>query len=466
VLSIANVVKLLGIKGTGKLTDTVIKGYAIDSRNVKKDHLFFAIKGERTDGHLYLDEVYKSGAVGCVVDRRFKNIQHARSILGEKKTAALKEYKNILFVDDTIVALQTLAQSIASKKTATTVAITGSCGKTTVKGLLVQALAKKFKVGCNQGNLNNQLGAPLSLLNADWDNDMYVAEIGASRRGDIAELCSFIQPDLGIITNVSPAHLQGFGSLEGVYETKTELGAYLVAHGGTIIADADDERLIEILDHMKVNTVTFGIQRIADFKATILKEDDEHVIVLINREAEVKINKFAVLNIKNALAVIAGAHVLGLQIDNIKDVFTAFSPQNGRFTFVRKGQVTVINDSYNANPASFANALELFTGVRHKGRKVLVCADMLELGDESDTLHRTIGRKIGKSPINVVVGIGHGGGLMIDECKAVNNSDRATYCVTDNKSALEVLKKEIRKDDMILFKASRGMRLEEIIERL
>ncbi|MFC1809183.1 UDP-N-acetylmuramoyl-tripeptide--D-alanyl-D-alanine ligase [Candidatus Omnitrophota bacterium] len=450
-LSIADLNNIIGASEQ-TMANTAIRGYSIDSRTVKPGDVFFAIKGEKTDGHRYIAEAEKKGAIAYVVNRNL--CDHSMLSL-----------ENIMCVDNTISALQSVARYIRSQRHSSTIAITGSCGKTTVKDLLTEVLKKKYATARNEGNLNNHLGAPLSLLNTSDDHQIYIAEMGASKKGDIAELCSIVQPQTGIITNVCASHLQGFGSLQTVYETKAELGEYIGRHGGTIIADADDDNLMDILKKFSSTIVSFGMKKDADISAQIVDDDDSEMIVRINQTSDVKINKRAVLNIKNVLAVIAAASLYDMELNDYKDVFINFNPPQGRFSLTEAGKYIVVDDSYNANPASFENAITLFTHIKHKGRKICVCGDMLELGAESAQLHKQIGDKLSQSAIDLVVGIGEGGCLIADVCKSSNNV-MSSYGVSNNSEAVDILHQNLKDNDMILFKGSRGMKLEEVIAQL
>ena len=430
--------------------DVVVTGHSIDTRVLKPREVFYALDGRKTSGVRYLSAAFRAGAAVCVVAERY--------------AAQVPAKGACIFVDDPVSALQRAAAALMASDRCQVVAVTGSCGKTTVKELIAALLAKKYTVSRNKGNLNNHIGLPLSILNAP-PAAYYVAEMGASKPGDIAELCAVARPSIGVITNVYPAHLEGFGTLETVYRTKCELAEYVAARKGYLVIDGDDETLVRSVTALPGYAGdTFGYGATVTYRAvTPVYRAGCASFRLQENEWNVPLD--AVLNVKNVLAAYAVARYAGVDDADCRETIRSFVPPAGRFTRVMQNGITIIDDCYNANPASFLNALMMFDAFAPAGRRVLVCADMLELGDESDRYHDEIGAAVAAHALALVVAVGDGGARIAERCASLNPACRIVIA-PNNRKATETLKTELRRDDTVLFKGSRGMHLEEIIAEL
>lgn len=447
---------------SNRVSKKEITGGSIDSRTVKQGDLFFCLPGSAADGHLFALQAREAGASAVIAhisaDARFPDA----SIFTQEYRRQLTDAENIFFVSDPLAALQCIGGLLAKNRTGTGIAVTGSCGKTTVKEMLRHVFAQHFTVSHNPGNLNNHIGVPLSLINAQQTSDYYIGELGASKPGDIHELCTIMCPDIGVITNVAPAHLAGFGSLDGVYKTKAELAYYLYDHGGIVVSDGDDARMQELLGVLGEQNITFGFSAGVDVQAQNIMRTENQFNFTVNGET-VSADAHAVLHVKNVLALIAVSKICGLSIGDIRDSLHSFSSLNGRFTVLKSSVCSLIDDSYNANPTSFRNALALFADMRVVGRKVLVCGDMLELGSESEVYHKEIGVAAAQV-VDGVIGLGNGGHAIAESFQSVSGGE--ILCARDHDEIVAYIRDMMSADDIVLFKGSRGMHLERIVKQL
>jgi UDP-N-acetylmuramoyl-tripeptide--D-alanyl-D-alanine ligase len=451
-----------------------VGSFAIDSREVERGGMFFALSqpeyrdngfnGEFDYSTEYVPSAFENGAVCCVVrEDRF-----------EEHKIELEKYRDkILFVDDCIAAFQRLAHGVYLEWNKPVIAITGSAGKTTAKELTAHVLESSGrKVLRNIKNYNNGLGHPLTVLNLAKDKsyDVAVLEMGMSTPlNEIARLCRITPPDVAVELNVLPVHVEHLGSIENVAKAKGELVEGM-KDGGVAVLNADDERVAAMRDLSKGKVVTYGIEKNADVRAgnIIFKRFGETKFTLVAGEntAKVTFPLNGKHNILNALAAAAVGLQFGMTTSEIAvslaDV--APPPQRGEVLHFANG-FTVINDSYNSNPAALLSMVEtLVDGAAGAKRKIVVAGEMLELGQDAAEIHHDTGQKIAASGIDLLIGVRGLAKELVDGATEAGLSN--AQFAEDSNAAGDLLKENVREGDVILVKGSRGVRTENVIDKL
>ncbi len=456
------------------LHDREIESFAIDSREVRAGDVFFALSqpdyanngfnGDFEDATKYVASAFAKGAVACVV----------RTDRYEERKSELEPFANqLIFVDDTIKALQLLAQGIYAEWNKPVVAITGSAGKTTAKELTAHVLQSTGqKVLRNIKNYNNGLGHPLTVLNLAKDDsyDLAVLEMGMSTpMNEIARLCRITPPDVAVELNVLPVHVEHLGSIENVAAAKAELIEGM-KEGGTAILNADDPRVLSMKGLSKGRTITFGIDSAADVRAENITferfGETAFDLRLPNGNARVLFPLNGKHNILNALAAAAVGYSFGMTAEEIAASLhtVAPPPQRGEVLHFADG-FTVINDSYNSNPTALLSMVKtLVEGGASANRRIVVAGEMLELGSSEAEIHRDTGTQIAKSGVNMLIGVRGLAGELVAGAQAAG-LEKAQFA-HDSDFAGEMLAAEISKGDLVLVKGSRGVRTEKVIEKL
>ncbi|MEA3369130.1 MAG: UDP-N-acetylmuramoyl-tripeptide--D-alanyl-D-alanine ligase [Candidatus Ratteibacteria bacterium] len=431
------------------------KHVGIDSRKTEKGELFIAVRGKRFDGHDFLMSAFSKGAKGAVVSRLPEG---SSRYFGSDKFVLIK-------VKDTIAALQDISTHYRRKFKLKVVAVTGSNGKTTTKDLLAHILQRKFSVLKSTGNFNNQIGLPLSLCRIKEKHQAAVLELGMSSRGEIKLLSELSRPQFGIITNVSPAHLQFLGSLENAAKAKAELIEFL-GKDDIAILNNDDPYVRQMKNKVKGEIVTFGIKEKSDFQAQDINCGNfSHLTFKINGQIKIFLSLLGRHNIYNALAACAAARRLGLSWDDIECALADFSAPPMRMEFKQAGGFNIINDAYNANPQSMRAAIESLLNLRTRGKKILVLGDMLELGDFSANAHRQLGEEAGKSGIDYLLTVGNFSRLTARGAVRSGMASNRIFHSGSLEEVLSILRNIAGREDIVLIKGSRAMQLERIIER-
>jgi UDP-N-acetylmuramoyl-tripeptide--D-alanyl-D-alanine ligase len=440
----------------GKLTRMEVKGVSIDSRTIREGELFVAIKGDRFDGHDFVPEVMKRGAWGSLV---------ARTVL-ENRFPLLGGLKNVLPVEDTLTALQEMAYWHRRQFAIPVVGITGSNGKTTTKEMLAGILQQQGPVLKNEGNLNNHIGVPLTLLRLNASHTAAVVEMGMSAAGEIDLLARFVGPDVAVITNIGPAHLEFLRSLDLVAQAKGELFSHLKPEG-TAVLNADDRYFDELKRKFSGRVLSFGMDRMSDVRASHIRQEKGFTDFTIRSDgssANVRLRAVGRHNIYNALAAAAAALAVGMSLDVVKNGLESFLPSAMRSELRQVQGRTVLADCYNANPASMDAALATLISLKSGGRAIAVLGDMLELGTVTVDAHRAIGETVARLGVDLVITLGqlakHVGEGAID---AGMPKDRVLEAGSQAEAAA-LLKKLSRPGDTVLIKGSRGMKMEKILE--
>jgi len=432
------------VQGADLITDSVV----IDSREVKPGSVFFAIKGDRLDGHQFLSQALAT-ARGAVVS------QVPESIPAEK---------GIVRVSDTTVALQNLARSIRERYQFTLIAITGSAGKTTTKEMIATLTGSERRTFKSWGNFNNLIGCPLCIDNTPDDAEVVISEMGMNHKGEIALLAGLVHPDIGVYTNIGPVHIEFFGTIEKIAEAKREL-LENVKPGGMIILNADDRYVMDISRGFEGRKLTYGIEHDADFRGINIRERG-----LLGTTFEVSGHTFELSlpgrhNIENLLAAIASARAIGISWEGIERGVHNLKPASHRGIIIDAGGATIYDDTYNSNPYALGRALTLMAQADVAGRRIAVIGDMLELGDKELDYHRGAGKTIPRS-VDTVVGVGKRSRALLDGAREAGFEDGKLHHYDDAQSAGWFLKTFIRPGDLVLIKASRGIGLDRIVNML
>ena len=409
---------------------------SIDTRSLKPKDIFFAIKGPNFDGNNFALEAIKKGA---------------SYVISDNSTISKKSDK-IIYVDNAIKALQKLANYHRRKLNTKIIAITGSNGKTTSKELILNVLKSKYKTTATKGNLNNHLGVPLSLLEINENTDFGIIEMGANHINEISQLCKIAEPNFGYITNFGNAHLEGFGSIEGVIKGKSELYNYLINNKSLIFHNSENIMQTSLINNYK-NNYTFGINSKSD--CIINKSESENSLNVSYQNKIIKSTIYGDYNFENICIAIATGEYFEVDFKNIKQGIESYLPKNNRSQISVKNNNTIILDAYNANPTSMSLALESFKKTNYKNKMIIV-GDMFELGKDSNHYHQEIINRLEKINDCIIYIVGE------YFCKT-KHSDRIESFSTTKKLINNLSKTNIS-NYSILIKGSRGMQLEKIIE--
>jgi UDP-N-acetylmuramoyl-tripeptide--D-alanyl-D-alanine ligase len=429
-----------------------VSGVSIDTRVLEDGDLFVALPGNRVDGHVFLDEAFKKGAAGAIVDRKH--------FFSERENMA--RFRNILTVEDPVRALQMLANWHRMKFQLRAIGITGSVGKTTTKEFLNYVLSRKYSVLATQGNLNNHLGLPLTLFRLRSGHRFCVAEMGANHLGEIRQLANILKPDAALITKICPAHLEGFGSLQAIYQAKTEIYEPL-RKGSTVVIPDDDETLFAKAHRMDLKVVTVGFSEGADYQINVIDQKEGQVRFVLNERKQFSFRSRASFLARNAAYAVAMAEQFGISMEDLPESWDDLHLPQGRFEEIPMSNgIRVIFDGYNANPASFENAVDSFCMMPLEGRRMMVFSDMLELGADSAKYHDALGRHLASSSLHFVVAYGPMAKLSIEAIRKTNSSLPAEHFENARDAAM-ALQEKLEPGDGVLLKASRGMKVEEVL---
>ncbi len=426
------------------------KGVSIDSRTIKPGEVFIAIKGDNFDGHNFIGRALEKKA-SCIVAEKIGRKQAA------KGAAFIK-------VADSVKALGDIARFNRGRFNTPVIAVTGSSGKTTLKEMISRVLSCKFKVLKNIGTENNHIGLPMALLNLDKSHDLAVLEIGSNHFGEVGYLAGICLPNIGVITNIGPAHLEHFGNLSGVFKEKYTLVRQLKSPGIAVL-NSDDGLLNKQLTIKKGTGLILGlgINNRADFSASGIKSLSGKLEFLVNKKYRFTLKTLGYYNIYNALAAIAVARVFGMSYEEISRRLRAFDFPQGRLKARKLGNIRFIDDTYNSNPLSLKQALEVLANLKVKGRKIFVMGDMLELGKCRELFHRQAGRQAA-SVCDALITVGGLSRLSAQSARDSGFSARNIFSCEDSRQAREILFSKLSpgKDDVVLVKGSRRMRMEEV----
>ena len=431
-----------------------------DSRTLGPGGLFVALKGEQFDGHQFIAQAISRGGSGVIVDQ------------GEVENIGLRDLRvPVVGVPDTLRAFGDLAEFWRRLYPVPVVAITGSNGKTTTKEMVASILDRSWKILKNQGTFNNLVGLPITLLQLNNTHQAAVVELGMNQPGEIKRLTEIVRPDVGLITNIQPAHLQGLGTLEGIEAAKGELFAGMAA-SATIVVNRDDPRVRNLASSFPGRQVSFSVNGepadIALDRILAMDVDGSRFLLKLPEETlEIYLPVLGLHHRNNAVAAAAVVWALNLPTTTIASGLANFRPIDKRMEVLSfPGEISIINDSYNANPGSMAAALETLRQVKKQGRGFAVLGDMLELGDESAALHSQVGSKAAQEGVDYLLALGEQAShLLAGAAEAGMDSNRLIQA-SDHQEIASQVRKLMAAGDWILVKGSRGMRMEKVVEIL
>ena len=407
-----------------------------DSRKIEEGCVFVALKGERFDGNDFAYQVAQENIASCVIADR-KDLPH---------------HERLFIVDDSLAALQELARLHRKKCNIPIIGITGTNGKTTTKELTAAVLSKKYNLIYTQGNFNNHLGLPLTVLRIKPDTEMAVVEMGANHPNEIAHLCTIADPDFGIITNIGKAHLEGFGSFEGVVKTKNELYDFIRNKNGRLFVNRDNELLMNLSNGIDSNT--YGKDNNADTKASIVSSNP---YLIINWDGnEIKTNLVGDYNFENVMAAISAGCHFNIDKSLIIESLENYTPTNNRSQFIKSEKNEIVMDAYNANPVSMSHAIKNFRNISSENT-LLILGDMRELGKDSEKEHQVIISLIKELEFKNVILVG-------EEFKKTAGNDFTTF--TNVEELLAFINDNDISGKKILIKGSNGIHLEKIVNAL
>jgi UDP-N-acetylmuramoyl-tripeptide--D-alanyl-D-alanine ligase len=428
-----------------------ISAVTTDTRTAQAGDLFVAIRGDRFDGHIFLPQAAQKRCAGAVV-----------RLDSEPRPEIAAQFRaGLIGVGDTVKALGDLAAFQRGRMRATVVGVTGSNGKTTVKRMIHHILRTRLSGVCSPKSFNNAIGVPLSLLDAGGGEDYVVCELGTSAPGEIAHLAGIAAPAVAVITSVSETHLAGLGSLERVIAEKASMLAALPSDGLAVVW-AGDPTLVRLAESYGRRVVTFGQVDRADLRVTAFRSTGRGQRFQINGRSWVDLPLPGEHNASNALAAIAVAQRFGFSRQQAGEALADFAGEAMRLEWIPLDGATLINDAYNANPASMLAAAKVLSDVASR-RRIMVAGDMGELGDAAVELHLRTGRQIARTRIDLLIGVGPLGRYIAQGAAEVG-IETATYETVD--SAGSALASDVRDDDAVLIKASRSVGIERIVEHL
>lgn len=422
-----------------KIYELYKRSYTVttDSRNVSKGCVFVALKGEHFDGNDFAVRAAEEGVAACVIADR----------------QDLPEHERLFVVDDSLETLQELAAYHRKKMGLPIIGITGTNGKTTTKELVSAVLAKKFNVVFTQGNFNNHLGVPLTLLKIKPEAEIAVVEMGANHPGEIKQLANIVKPDFGIITNIGKAHLEGFGGFEGVIRTKNEMYQHIAEHNGMLFVNNDNELLTDL--SRNINKVTYGTTDDADVKGKMLSANPYLSIEWNSYKIDTQL--VGDYNFENVMAAVCVGTYFNVDANDIVDALSGYSPTNNRSQVIETLKNRVVMDAYNANPTSMCHSIRNFRNIC-RNDNLLIIGDMRELGEESDKEHEAI--------LNLLNELGFKNVMLVgpEFSKIARNSGYKTF--ENVEDAAHFIENHTVEGKDILVKGSNGIHLNKIIEFL
>ncbi len=448
-LSLKEIVQVTGAEANSD-ADIFFEGVSTDSRRISEGMLFVALKGENSNGESFTRDAFKKGATAVLVSKTAKRIPEGV----------------VLKVEDTLEAYRQIAGAWRERFDIPIVAVTGSNGKTTTKDLTAAALNGWGHVLKTSGNFNNEIGVPMTLLELNEKHQAAVVEIGMRGLGQIESLAEVVKPTIGIITNVSEAHIELLGSIENIAKAKGEL-VEAIKSGGTIILNADNPHTLQMKNIVRegVKILTYSLEEgAADFVAKnilIGSVSTEFTLNFHGKEYNFEIPMLGRHNVSNALGAIAAGYAVGLTVPEVQRGFSTLTTTKMRYEVIRRDGLTIINDAYNASPASMRAAIRTTSEV-YNGRLIAVLGDMLELGEISEKVHREIGEELVEHKFDTLITLGELGKFIAAGARDAGLKN--VYTFDTHEDAAKKILELVHDGDTILFKASHVMHMEKIIE--
>lgn len=440
-------------KGNVEIIDEI----STDSRTIRKGNLFIPLIGENFDGHTFISDAIKKGASTILVQGdKMENVINVDGI-------------NIIQVKNTLEALTKIAYYYKNLFDIPFIGVTGSVGKTTTKDLIAEVLSVKYNVHRSAGNFNNEIGLPITLFNLESKHDISVLEMGMSSYGEILNLANIVHPNIAVITNIGLSHIEYFGSKENIMKAKMEITANL-GKEDYLLVNGDDQYLKNIKREGKdYNIIFYGLNRYNDFYVTDIKdlgEEGSSFKVNINDEpVQFKIKSPGLHNIYNGLIAIWIGIKYGMTFKEIQEGLNSFKPSRMRLEIINENNIKIIDDTYNASPDSMKVALDVLEKIK-ADRRIAVLGNMFEMGSFAEKGHRSVGEHLADKKIDLLIVVGKMAYWIALEAKKRGLKEENIFTVHTNKEAINVLKQNVRDNDAILIKGSRGMAMEEIVRFL
>ncbi len=446
-LTLDEIVAVVGGRSAKSIVPVTVSGVSIDSRTCESGDVFFAIRGDRFDGHDFVEAARDRGAVGAIVGASGNGSEWPVATVG-----------------DTVAALGKLACFHRHQRTMHVIAVTGSNGKTTTKSMIHHVLSSSLTGQASEKSFNNAIGVPLTLLSSNKSDEYLVVEIGTNAPGEIAHLGEMVAPTIGVITSIGAAHLERLGDIDGVIREKGSLIDH-IRPGGCAVVPADCDALVQrARSRADITVVTFGTDACADVNVSDVRSTLDSVQCRINAKHEIMLRTPGSHNAMNAAATFATCRRLNLEADHVVRTLESFESPDLRLNIVRRPGITIIDDTYNANPSSTAAAIDVLNSVSNT-RCVCVIGDMLELGEGARAHHEDIGRRIAETGIACVVGVGRYADAVVRGATRTSNK-LETAIFRDTESACRDLAKCLQEHDTVLIKGSRRLGLDKLTEAL
>ncbi len=452
-LSIREIVEATGGQLVSGSIETAVSGVSTDSRKINTGCLFIPLIGERFNGHDYIGKALEEGAA---------------AVLTAQEVSAAED-RCVIKVGDTSRALRDLAAFYRKKFSIPFVGITGSVGKTSTKDMIACVVGSRLKVLKTEGNLNNEIGVPLTIFNLDRNHEAAVLEMGMSGAGEISRLTAIIRPDVAVITNIGMSHIEKLGSRQNILKAKLEILEALNP-GGLVVLNGDDALLAGMKDLLKFRTVFYGMDEGVDYRACNINSHGESGtffdLAAGGREYNIHIPVPGVHNVHNALAAAAVGCELGIPMEDVVKGITDFSPSKMRMDIILFNGMKIINDAYNASPNSMEAGISVLCEIGLKSRKIAVLGDMLELGEWAEEAHFNVGKYASAAGTDEIIAVGDNARFIAEGALFAGHPQGKVKYFQENAEALTHLQKDLKPGDVVLVKGSRGMKMEEIVKAL
>lgn len=413
-------------------------GVSTDSRTVKKGELFIALKGNNFDAHNFLPQAFSRGAGGAVVEKNTKNFQGT-----------------LIKVKDTLKALGDLASHLRKKRGIKVIMVTGSCGKTTTREMMKWALSPYFSLHAPEKNFNNRVGLPLTLLSTPEGTDRVILEGGINQCGEMEILSQIASPDISIITNIYPVHLEGLKTLKQIAQEKAKIARFT---SRAIIFPENAPQLKTFLDPYPLRKITFGLEK-GDFIPEGLTFREDFTSEFRVRKTRVSLPLLGYPPVYAALCTLAVSEILTLPLKEVAKRLSVFPGVEGRLQLIKSDGIEILNDTYNSNPQAMKEVLKVLNHIRCRGKKILVMGEMKELGKKEALYHRQLGRHIARSCVEAVITVGKLTHFTYEEIK----DNKQSYFLQSTEEASSLLRKILRRGDIVAIKGSRALKMEALV---
>jgi UDP-N-acetylmuramoyl-tripeptide--D-alanyl-D-alanine ligase len=459
IFSIDQVIKAVGGVLIAGAAENTVYGVSTDSRQVEKGNIFIALQGENFDGHDFVHKAVEKGVASVIISNE--------ALLDLKK---VDKAVSVIKASDTLQALGDLAHNYRQRFSLPVIGLTGSSGKTTTKEMMATIIGRKKTILKTEGNLNNLIGLPQTIFRLRAQHELAILEMGTNTRGEIKRLTRIAGPNIGLITNIGPAHLAGFGSVDVVREEKGDLFLNM-SPAGIAVVNLDDEAVKIITERWNGRRVNFSMSPNADVTVNDIEKNGARGmrfnLVIDGTSQKVEMKIVGIHHVYNAMAAAASAYAAGVSPETIKEGLEAFSPVGGRMEMIKlQNGAYVIDDSYNANPASVREALMTLKDLKNHHSGYVFLGDMLELGDAAEEMHRRIGMLLGTIGVNAVFLQGEYSAITAAAAMDGGLSRENIFIMQDSKEGIAYIKKYLKKGDWVLVKGSRRMKMEMIVAQI